>query len=133
MSKSFFRGDALVVLEELGGQSLDNAKEVVLALCKLGVFHTLDEFEGFHNFNTGRYELRVHRRYSGSLKTQAFSEEYYCTECGELQEEWDYYCVGCGGILPPPAEPPAQPEPPKPVLDEPGWQAIERLDISMHK
>lgn len=129
---SFFRGDLPTVLENLGCRRTDVVFDVVDRLLEVGLLDALQLYEGYAEGVGDFRKVYVHP-VGAPVKPGGSGEEEYCPECGVLQGDGNYYCVGCGGILPPPAEPPAKPVPPKPVDDGPSWLGIERLDISMHK
>lgn len=124
--RSFFRGDAVSVLEELCGSN-DEAFRLVSALAQAGLFHTLDKFEGFKQFETGRCIFRIHLEYSGPL----LDGYVCCIRCG-MKQRYSYECSGCRGSLAPTISPPAKRVSPEPLDIWPGL-AIDRLDISMHK
>lgn len=113
---SFLIGDGGLVSDYLRENGHEEAADVLLRLCELGLFHTLDEFECFRDFNTGRYHVRIHGR---------FSTEHHCSVCGVIQAGTEghkcvYSVVGCGGILSPTIsrDPPEGWGAPKPSLSD---------------
>jgi len=66
------------VVEECGALSQESVGQFFEALIRLGFIDRSDDFSGFKNFQTGCYELRVHRVDS-------------CSVCGQIFRDTDHH------------------------------------------